>query len=257
MPSSTRRLRTTSMRSPRSLASTKIPSPFLDPRNSKTVYFNFERHGQSAKLKSMKNKKAPKRRDAGRERGVRVIEAVLQHTLSELAAHGLESLSVSRVAQLAQLNKTSVYRRWPTKEALVAAALEGILQTVGGKLVDTGSLEGDLMELLSQVAALTSQATGKAIFRAALSESVAPYVAKLAVKNLAQQTTSPVKQLVTRAKARGEWRAGLTPEQLIAPLVGAIIHRIFLEQSEPSVKWLRALLDVMLHGLLPRTKTPR
>jgi len=46
---------------------------------------------------------------------------------------GLEGLSVERIARGAGLDKTSVYRRWPTREALVAAALEGVLEAVAAR----------------------------------------------------------------------------------------------------------------------------
>ena len=74
----------------------------------------------------------PRRRDAGRPRGRHVTDAVLDATLAELAAAGLEGLSVERVALRADVHKTTVYRRWPTRAALVAAALQGIAADVVG-----------------------------------------------------------------------------------------------------------------------------
>ena len=67
------------------------------------------------------------RRDAGRARGAPIVEAVLTRTLEELAQAGLEGLSVERIARRAEVNKTSVYRRWPSRGELVAAALEQVL----------------------------------------------------------------------------------------------------------------------------------
>src|SRR5690242_7791444 len=85
----------------------------------------------------------PRRRDAGRPRGQPITEAVLDRTLEELASFGVAKLSVSRIARAADVNKTSVYRRWPTREALVAAALERVHERLASQLQDTGSLRGD------------------------------------------------------------------------------------------------------------------
>jgi len=200
----------------------------------------------------MQGKKRGPRRDAGRARGAPIEEAVLTRTLEELASAGLEGLSVERIARRAEVNKTSVYRRWPTRGALVAAALEGVAGNVAAQLPDTGSLRGDLLGLLEQVAGLVGHATGRAVVRAAFSESSESEVAALAARRLKQQATGPVRVLVARARARGEWRAGVKGEQLIFTLVGAIIHRAMLEHGEISKRWLASLVDLVLLGVLPR-----
>lgn len=186
-----------------------------------------------------------RRRDAGRARGAPIVEAVLTRTLEELATSGLAGLSVERVAQRAGVNKTSVYRRWPTKEALVAAALEGILEDVAMKAPDTGSLRGDLLGLLEPVVALVSQPIGLAVLRAALSESSASSVSALAARKLGERSTSPVCALVARARKRGEWRKGANGEQLVFMLIGAILHRVLLEHAPLSKRWLGALVDLI------------
>ncbi len=200
----------------------------------------------------MKRGRRQTRRDAGRPRGAPIVEAVLAGTLEELAETGLEGLSVERVARRASVNKTSVYRRWPTREALVAAALEGILGSVAARVADTGSLRGDLLSLLAPVAGFLSEGTGRAVLRAALSESSASSVASLAARKLQQQATSPVGALVVRARARGEWREGVNGEQLVFVLVGAVIHRAMLEHGPLTKPWLASLVDLVLFGVIPR-----
>lgn len=194
------------------------------------------------------------RRDAGRARGAPVVDAVLARTLEELAAHGLEGLSVARIAEGAQVNKTSVYRRWPTREALVAAALEGVLGSVSAQAPDTGSLRGDLLGLLAPVAALLEQPVGRAVLRAALAESSAGAVGALAARQLSTHTSAPVRAMVARAKARGEWRGAVPGEQLTFVLVGALLHRALLEHRALSARWLASLVDLVLEGVRPRGK---
>jgi AcrR family transcriptional regulator len=180
------------------------------------------------------------------------VEAVLTQALEELAEAGLEGFSVERVARRAEVNKTSVYRRWPTREALVAAALEGVLGSVAARVPDTGTLRGDLLGLLEPVAAFLSARTGQAVLRAALSESSASSVAALAARLLTQQTVNPVVALVARARRRGEWRGGVSGEQLVFTLVGAVMHRAMLEHRPLSKRWLASLVDLVLVGVAPR-----
>jgi len=83
-------------------------------------------------------------------RGERLVTNVLEATIAELSRLGAENLSVESVAERAQVNKTTIYRRWPTPEKLVRAALlrianEGIL------VPDTGSLRADLSKLIDML----------------------------------------------------------------------------------------------------------
>jgi AcrR family transcriptional regulator len=199
----------------------------------------------------MNRKQRVTRRDAGRARGAPIVEAVLTRTLEELATAGIEGLSVERIARKAEVNKTSIYRRWPTREALVAAALEGISRQMAMQVPDTGSLRGDLLGVLGPIAQLLGSPVGRGLVRAALSESSESSVADLAGR-LSQETTRPTHTLMERARARGEWRAGVSDEQLVFMLVGAMLHRVMLEHADLSPEWLESLVDLVLFGVLPR-----
>jgi AcrR family transcriptional regulator len=48
-----------------------------------------------------------------------VVRGVMEATLAELALTGYGALRIEDVAVRAGVNKTTVYRRWPTKEELV------------------------------------------------------------------------------------------------------------------------------------------
>jgi AcrR family transcriptional regulator len=188
---------------------------------------------------------APRRRDAGRPRGAPVTAAVLAAVRAELAESGPDGLSVERVARRAEVNKTSVYRRWPTREALVAAAMEGLLDDFGDS-PDTGSLRGDLLALAEPIAELAARPDGVALLRAALSTASAGDIGAVAARRMTDRVT-PVFAIAERARARAEWRPGVDPQQVIFTLVGAIVHRALLEQADPTGEWLERLVD-LVHG---------
>src|SRR4051794_31864923 len=77
-------------------------------------------------------------------RGEPVVRGVLGAALEELGRRGYGALKIDDVAMRAGVNKTTVYRRWPTKEDLVRAAL---LSITADRFVipDTGSLRSDLL----------------------------------------------------------------------------------------------------------------
>src|SRR3984885_1261290 len=81
-------------------------------------------------------------------RSARVVAEVLRATAEELARVGYAALRMEDVARAAGVNKTTVYRRWPTKMRLVAEAMrhERERRSVAP---DTGSLREDLRVMLT------------------------------------------------------------------------------------------------------------
>ncbi|MCW2575853.1 MAG: Transcriptional regulator, TetR family [Modestobacter sp.] len=80
-------------------------------------------------------------RDPSRDGAIRA--AILQ----VLAESGYTGLTMDAVAAAAGVGKATIYRRWRTKSDLVADAIAELSQ-MSIEAPDTGSLEGDLRELL-------------------------------------------------------------------------------------------------------------
>jgi len=196
-----------------------------------------------------RRKTPPRRRDAGRPRGAHVEQAVLRRVLEELSEHGVEGLRVERVAQRAEVNKTSIYRRWPTREALVAAALKTVHKAVAREAGDRGSLRADLEALALSVAALLASPLGLALTRSAVSGAEA--LAAKSRTRLERQASRELSGLVGRAVKRGEWRTGAPHRPLLSLLVGAVMHRVLLEQAPVSGAWLRDTVQVLVRGVSP------
>ncbi|HEY1547279.1 MAG TPA: TetR/AcrR family transcriptional regulator [Kofleriaceae bacterium] len=77
-------------------------------------------------------------------RSARVVARVFTTTLTALGEVGYGALRIDDVAARAGVNKTTIYRRWPVKSQLVAAALEHY--HVIAPPHDTGDLAADLTQ---------------------------------------------------------------------------------------------------------------
>jgi len=88
----------------------------------------------------------PKRR----RRGVELEEALLQAAWDELVAKGYAHLTMESVAERAGTSKPVVYRRWQTKGELVTAAIAHTGRSAFREMPDTGSLRGDILELMRE-----------------------------------------------------------------------------------------------------------
>ena len=95
-----------------------------------------------------REKRAPGRpRDPARELE---LLAVVTDLLTEV---GYDGVTFEEVARRAGASKPTLYRRWPTKRDMVAAAVKTMPAAGGGRVIDTGSLRGDLLELIAILAA--------------------------------------------------------------------------------------------------------
>lgn len=68
----------------------------------------------------------PQTRAAGRPRSVEKNAAILQAALQLLATEGYTRMSLSQVADAAQVSKSTIHLRWKTKADLVTAALANL-----------------------------------------------------------------------------------------------------------------------------------
>jgi AcrR family transcriptional regulator len=165
------------------------------------------------------------RRPGGR--GARVRAAVLGATVEALSEASYDALRIDEVAARAGVNKTTVYRRWPTKAELVADAAS----THSARVVptpDNGSLEADLQALARSVAKnLGSRLGGRMaktmVAAAVTSEEVADRAAEFWSGRFALAAS-----IIERAVARGEIAADLDPTLLIETLIGPLYVRLLL-----------------------------
>jgi AcrR family transcriptional regulator len=80
-----------------------------------------------------------------------VTVAIGEALLAELATAGYARTSMEAVARRAGVGKAALYRRWPSKDAMVIDLLGKIVRENLVVPPDTGSLRGDLTELLTGI----------------------------------------------------------------------------------------------------------
>ena len=191
-----------------------------------------------------------KRRPPKQTRGARLVEKILSVTITQLAEVGLERLSIPEIARLSGANKTSLYRRWATKEELVRDALAaGVAQV---RLTEpTGDLRRDLVTLGKRMATFIGSPLGRALLRIVFAEGDHSELRAIVRGTYAGGTAaSPIDLLIAawpeHARAR---RAQL--ELAIFAIAGAIIHRAFVEHQAPTPAFVERLVALILDGLDP------
>lgn len=155
-------------------------------------------------------------------RGQKVVDAVLRATVEELARVGFAALSFESVAERAAVNKTTVYRRWPTKSELVRAA---IVSQIAHKvpLPDTGNVHDDLVELVRGAADTLGSVAGRGLFAAVLSTDVDDEIADIA-RTIRENDLRP-RKVLRRAVRRGELPLAVDIDLALDALLGAVHNR--------------------------------
>ncbi len=179
-------------------------------------------------------------------RGEPIVKDVLAATLEELGRVGYHALRIDDVAARANVHKTTIYRRWPEKVDLVRDTL---LSTFEDSFTppDTGSLRGDLLAIARQVLALSTTGYGQALIRLAMTERTNGDLRNI-VDSLRSAKEATRRQILDRARARGELRPDVDGELLMSTMVGSIHHSIFSIGRAPRELALEPLVDLLLHG---------
>lgn len=182
--------------------------------------------GISFRLRSARrtvSKRSKTRRTTGvlGGRSERVVQQVLVATVAELAESGYRAFRMDMVSASAGVNKTTIYRRWPAKQQLVAAAIEWMRRFVHDvPLPDTGSLERDLAEAFRRKVGFKDRVEGQAWARL-LAEKHDPEVSAV-IGAAVKERSGAWYAMVTRAVARGELPKSTDPRLLLG-MIGAVV----------------------------------
>ncbi len=187
-----------------------------------------------------------------RRRGPALETALLEAAWAELAEHGYDVLTIDAVAVRAGTSRAVLYRRWPSKQDLVLAALR---HEVGKDIVvapDTGSLRGDVIGLLRRANEVRYRL-------ATLAFTQLGGFYRQAGTNLAEVSTiirggrdDSLEQAIQRARDRGE--IGLSPiPQRIAQLPVDLFRYELLVTLQPLAdETIEEIVDTIFLPLLDR-----
>jgi AcrR family transcriptional regulator len=166
--------------------------------------------------------------------------------MDELARSGYAALRVEDVATRAGVNKTTVYRRWPTKVELAGAAI----RTFAGHeeaMPDTGSVRGDLLELVQRMVAFVRTPEGDVFTQLVSAEHGDPDTDRLA-RSLRDAFMIRRAEVITRAQQRGELPAELDARVLLDAIFIPVTTRMLRYREEVDAATTEAFVDLALTG---------
>lgn len=154
-------------------------------------------------------------------------EAVLRATLEELAETGYGSLSFEGIARRAGVHKTTLYRRWESREALLLEAfLERGFEQV--PIPDTGSLRRDLLAYGREIAASVEAPEVGAMLAAVVSVRDRDAALAEAARRFWDTRFELAARMVERAVERGEIPRRADARQVVKAMVAPIYFNLLM-----------------------------
>jgi AcrR family transcriptional regulator len=184
---------------------------------------------------------------AGRPRDREIDAALLKATISVLKESGYGGLTFEKVAREAGTTKPSIYRRWPTRQRLVLAALGGRLGVA--RAPDTGCTLCDLDECLKVfVAAFRRMPPG--VIGPLFADCAGDHAMRAAfMTTLFDPPRAAVRETLERALARGDLRDDVDLE-LILDMIGSLVHyRALFGHAPTSDAEIERAVEALLQGI--------
>ena len=193
---------------------------------------------------------APTERIAGSGRRLdpRISQDILEAALDLLASEGYARLSMEAVAQRAGVHKPAVYRRWPTKIDLVAAAVRSMASEVQDPA--RGNVRDDLVALVADTAGAARRSPHMVAALRLVAEAAADDALEAAVR---ARVTSPrrsvTRAVLERGVTRGEIRPDADVDLVVDVLFGTVHSRLLVSREPLSRRDVEHLVDLVLGGI--------
>ncbi len=194
--------------------------------------------------------RAGRGRDGARvdPRVLRSRHVVLAAALELMVERGMFALTIDAVAERSGVAKTTIYRQWPNRDALVADAWAAIPAPAVPPL--SGDLDADVLAAATAIDARLRTPPMSVLFPDLLTGAGRdPSLAALRDR-LLRSRRRPLSDIVARAVADGRLPAGTDAALVAAMVVGTIVYQRLAPADVPVGRVVRAVLASARAGLL-------
>ncbi len=170
-------------------------------------------------------------------------EVILRASLEELGEVGYGRFTIESVAARAGVGKSTIYRHWPDKLALIADAFETLHEEVGPDL-STGTARDKIERILRHVAEVVSESPFSACMPAMIDAAERDARLRQFHHQFQTEARQPLIDVIADAMASGELPAG-DPELAAYELLGAIFFQRLMTPEPFGPARARELVDTL------------
>ena len=194
---------------------------------------------------------AEPRRRPGRPREPAADDAITRAALDLLAERGFQAATIEAIAERAGVGRNTIYRRWRSKEELIADALRELTTDVDWGADDLYSL---LLTWLREFARTFSDPLHGRLLVGVLGElQQNPVFADVYADRVVRPRREALLARLTEARERGELRPDADVE-LVADLLGGalLLRRLPLGLPAAGKTYAEELLETIWRGIAPQ-----
>jgi AcrR family transcriptional regulator len=176
-------------------------------------------------------------------------EAIVAAVFEELAEHGYRGLSMDRVAARAGVGKAALYRRWPSKQAMILDVVARVA-TRAGLPPDSGSLRGDVIAVIEDgLAAVQHPIAGRVIADLAAEARRSPELAEALLARFRDPRRAAARGMLERAIERGEVAPDVDIQVALHLIAGPLYLRAVFPGEQLDATYPERLADAFLRAV--------
>ena len=201
-------------------------------------------------MRPRKTSKAPPTGEPqrGRPRSDEAHNAILEAALTLTREVGYDAVTIEAIAARAGVGKSTVYRRWPSKELVIAEGVTGLVRTVAPP--DTGTVEGDVLVLMRVTTAMYGDAaTGLLLSGLVAAMARSDRVADAVRSGFVAVWRDATRTVLRRAIANGELRANVDIDLALDLLSGPLFYRYLMLGRPIDERFTKSVVVTVLRGL--------
>lgn len=212
------------------------------------VQFRVMAYGNSRKKRPAPRVADEPTRPRGRPRSTAAHDAILSASLDLIRESGYDSLAIEAIAERAGVAKTTVYRRWATKELIVVEAIERIV--LGVAIPDTGSVEQDVLALMDVTRRMYADVGTTSLLPALVATMArSKPVAKAVRAGMATAWNKAMSAVLQRGIARGALRADANVTVALELLAGPLFYRYLWLGTPMSETYVKTVVSAVMDHL--------
>jgi AcrR family transcriptional regulator len=177
-------------------------------------------------------------------------------TLDLLTETGLGELTIDDISRRSGVAKTTIYRHWANRSALVIDACSRMTDSQEAP-PDTGSLEGDLRAILTDIAELLGAARWSSILPSIVDAAEHdPEFADIHSR-IQHGHAAPLRAALDRAALRGEIPSAADRNAIAAALLGPLFYRRWFSREQIDAEFVETIIRTATAGLHQDPPNPK
>jgi TetR/AcrR family transcriptional regulator of autoinduction and epiphytic fitness len=170
---------------------------------------------------------------------------ILRAALQELGVAGYGAFTIESVAARAGVGKSTIYRHWPNKLALIAGAFRALQEETDPKL-DTGSPREKLERILHHVAEIVADSPFSACLPALIDAAERDGNLREFHHHFQAEARRPLIGLISEGVASGHFPSNVNAEVAAISLLGAIFFRRLLTSTPFDPRDVGILIETVI-----------